>query len=261
MASTEKKQASLEKSQPAGRVLRTDPFTVVDGHYVAHDGFIVPKNCDEFLQRFPEYVFRWVKKRLNGTAIPEDVEDWTQDLILHLRFLPEKSKHRLEGKTDVIETFDPVKQHGANQARFRSYVNLCLANRFNTIYTKRKRDALAGNSYVSLGGGLDSDEPGTVDDEFCHRESAHLQAAERRATKWDEDRLRVAEFAKFAERHAPGVLRAMDALQTTGSYADAARHLEMSYEEFRDLRRGLMHVGARLLSSIHRRDAVQVRLA
>ena len=25
-----------------------DPFTMVDGHYVGHDGFVVPKNFDEF---------------------------------------------------------------------------------------------------------------------------------------------------------------------------------------------------------------------
>jgi hypothetical protein len=41
-----------------------DAFTVVDGHYVGHDGFVVPKNFDEFHERFPQYVRNWV----NGHA-------------------------------------------------------------------------------------------------------------------------------------------------------------------------------------------------
>jgi hypothetical protein len=36
--------------------LKSDPFTVVDGHYLGHDGFVVPKNFDEFHERFPDYV-------------------------------------------------------------------------------------------------------------------------------------------------------------------------------------------------------------
>ncbi len=35
---------------------RGDPFTIAHGHYIGHDGFVVPRDCDEFLQRFPNYV-------------------------------------------------------------------------------------------------------------------------------------------------------------------------------------------------------------
>ena len=30
-----------------------DPFEYVDGHYVGHDGFVVPKDFQEFYQRYP----------------------------------------------------------------------------------------------------------------------------------------------------------------------------------------------------------------
>jgi hypothetical protein len=32
----------------------------------------------------------------------EDLEDWTQDLIIHLKYLPLKSKHREVGKEDTL---------------------------------------------------------------------------------------------------------------------------------------------------------------
>jgi len=36
----------------------SDPFTVRDGRYVGSDGFVVPRDFDEFYQRFPDYVRR-----------------------------------------------------------------------------------------------------------------------------------------------------------------------------------------------------------
>src|SRR5579884_599980 len=66
----------------------SDPFSVVDGHYVGHDGFVVPKDFDEFHQRFPDYVPHWVRRHVERAMPKEDVEDWTQDLLIHMRYLP-----------------------------------------------------------------------------------------------------------------------------------------------------------------------------
>lgn len=125
-----------------------DPFTVNDeGHYVGDDGFIVPADFDEFYERYPKYVLNWVKKRLNRFQVDEDVEDWTQDLLIHMKFLPVTSKHRQPGANgrqqgcqDVIETFNPLQQYGASERRFRNYINFCLANKFNTVQSKRQKN-------------------------------------------------------------------------------------------------------------------------
>jgi len=78
---------------------QSDPFTTtVDGHHIGHDGFVVPKNFDEFLERFPEYVRRWVERHVDRSTPDEDVQDWTQDLLIHLRRLPTISKYREAGK-------------------------------------------------------------------------------------------------------------------------------------------------------------------
>src|ERR1700730_4564839 len=96
---------------------RPDPFTVSGGRYVGHDGFVVPKDFDEFDQRFPHYVRNWVKKHAETSAQPEDLEDWTQDLLIHMRYLPPTSKYRKTGKQDLVQTFDPSMHHGANLPR------------------------------------------------------------------------------------------------------------------------------------------------
>jgi hypothetical protein len=46
--------------------LEPEPFTVVDGHYVGSDGFVVPRDFDEFSSRFPNYVRKWVRKHSGG---------------------------------------------------------------------------------------------------------------------------------------------------------------------------------------------------
>ena len=96
---------------------KPDPFTVSDGHYVGHDGFVVPKNFDEFHERFPQYVRNWVNRHREPRTQPQDLEDWTQDLLIHLRYLPVISKHREAGKEDIVQTLDPHKHHRASQCR------------------------------------------------------------------------------------------------------------------------------------------------
>lgn len=156
-------------------VEKCDPFSVREGRFVGHDGFVVPKDFDEFHERFPNYVRNWVRRHTEASASREDLEDWTQDLLIHLRYLPLNSKHRDAGAEDVIQTFDPVKHFGANQARFQNYINLCLTNKFRSLYSKRRKDALSQPGNVSLDPQSEWNDPHAVDDELCHAHSVDLQ--------------------------------------------------------------------------------------
>ena len=88
---------------------KADPFTITDGRYVGSDGFVVPKDFEEFYQRFPDYVRNWVSKHADRSDPKENLEDRTQDLLIHLQHLPPTSKYREAGKEDIVATFDPVK--------------------------------------------------------------------------------------------------------------------------------------------------------
>jgi hypothetical protein len=111
-----------------------------DGHYVSDDGWVVPKNFDEFYDRYPKYILNWVTKRLNRFAVDEDVEDWAQDFLIYLKFSPARFFNR--GETDeacrdVIEAFDPYEQGGASELSFRKYLNAVLACLFEAVAAKR----------------------------------------------------------------------------------------------------------------------------
>jgi hypothetical protein len=120
------------------RTYKPDPFTIKDGRSVGSDGFVVPKDFAEFHERFPDYVREWVSKHAATSASQEDIEDWTQDLLIHLSCLPLMSKYREAGREDIVATFDPLRHYGANEARFRNYINLCLTNKFRTMHSKHE---------------------------------------------------------------------------------------------------------------------------
>lgn len=64
-------------------------FSITENRrYVGDDGFVVPKNFDEFYERYPKFVRNWVKRRLIRFEVDETVEDRAQELLIAMKFLP-----------------------------------------------------------------------------------------------------------------------------------------------------------------------------
>src|SRR5208282_5469449 len=211
---------------------KSDPFTIRDDWNIGHDGFVVPKDFDEFHERFPQYVRNWVRKQAGASAHMEDLEDWTQDLLIQLQHLPPTSKFRESGKRDVVQTFDPTKHHGANLPRFQNYINLCLANKFRTIHTKRKKDALSNPRNLPLDSQQEGDDPSVVSDEQCHSRSDSLRRLAKASEKQSRDRAFVQDFMNFVRREDPRLLPAMDAILATDTLGDAASLLGVTEWRF-----------------------------
>lgn len=228
---------------------KPDPFTIVDGRYVGHDGFVVPKNFDEFHERFPQYVRNWVNRHVDRSAPREDVEDWTQDLLIHLRYLPATSKHRQAGKQDIVQTFDPNKHHGANQARFQNYINLCLGNKFRTIYSKRMKNPLCRPGNLSLSTHFDETDRDQIGDEFCHSHSAYLRRRCERQERQRDDKHRIGEFVNFLRRQDSDVLPAIGAIAATGTSCDGAALLGTTEADFCRMRSRLRQLGRCFIKS------------
>jgi hypothetical protein len=217
-----------------------DPFILnADGHFVGDDGFVVPRNFDEFYERYPKYVLNWVKKRLNRFVVDEDVEDWTQDLLIHMKWLPQASKHRMpgangrpDGCADVVETFDPYQQYGASERRFRNYINFCLANKFNTVQSKRQKNPVCRPGNVAFGVSLDEADPTTSSDEFIHSNSQHLSTTAERVQKQHDDRLYTGEFKRYVRKEDPSVYPAIEALESCGPMGEAAEYMGVTEQEF-----------------------------
>jgi len=230
-----------------------DPFTIVAGHYVGHDGFVVPKNFDEFHERFPQYVRQWVRKYAHRLAQPEDLEDWAQDLLIHLRYLPATSKHREAGKEDVVQTFDPQKHHGANSARFFNYINLCLANKFRSMQSALMKNPICRPGNLSLTTHFEETDRHQDGDEFCHAHSAYVRGrCERQERKWDASHA-LAEFVEFSRREDASVLPVMGAIAATTNPAAAAELLGIAKPEFRRVYSRLRKLGQFFLKPEMRR--------
>lgn len=240
MADTHDFTVTSEKSTPRSTAYRNDPFTIHNGHYIGHDGFVVPTDFTEFYRRFPAYVPNWVRRRTRGCSLEKDADDWTQELLLFLATLPEDSIHRRNGKLDVIQTFAPERMHGANEARFRSFINRCLSNKFNALYRKWRLKPLSNASSMSF----DVDTDGGAADEFCHINSAFLRTWELRNRERDEQRLRLREFVGLTEPSIPGLPRFVEVFRTTGSWEETATLL--GRERCECIRRSLRQLAMRM---------------
>lgn len=221
MADTRNFAVSPKKSWSRSTSYRDDPFTVEDGHYVGHDRFVVPNSFAEFYQRFPACVANWVRNRTRGCTSRSEAEDWTQQLLLFLAALPANSIHRKSGKRDVIQTFAPEKMHGANEARFRSFINRCLSNEFNTLYKKWRTQPHSNPNYIPFSTYFE----GGVDDGFCHSNSTNLRARQRRSRETYEQRLRLDEFVRRWEPSIPGLGQLVGIFGETGSWEETANLL------------------------------------
>jgi hypothetical protein len=230
-----------------------DAFAMtLDGHYLGDDGFIVPRSFDEFYERYPKYVLNWVKKRLNKFSVDDDVEDWTQDLLIHMKFLPQGSKHRLPGAngrelgcTDVVETFNPYQQYGASERRFRNYINFCLANKFNTMQSKRAKNPVCRPGNVAFDGNQDQahSEHMLSSDEYVHQNSDHLASISARKEKQHDDRLFTNQFKRYVKKEDPSVYPAIEALEATGPLGEAAEYMGVTEQEFSRYRTRLKQLG------------------
>ena len=221
-----------------------DPFTVRDGRYVGHDGFAVPKDFDEFDQRFPHYIRQWVRKHAEKTAQPEDLEeDWTQDLLIHMRYLPPTSKYRKADKQDIVQTFDPSKHYGASVRRFLNYINLCLGNKFRTMQSACVKNPLYRTGNVSLSFQRNAENWGQVDDEYCQSHSQQLRKTAELLEKKAQDRRRITEFTDFVSREDSGVVPVIGAILATDTQADAARFLRTTDAGFTRMRNRLRQLG------------------
>lgn len=210
---------------------KPESFTVSDGRFIGADGFVVPKDFHEFNLRYPQHVRLWVRKHGGASAQPQDLEDWTQDLLIHLKYLPATSKYRLLGKEDIVQTFDPIRHYGASQRRFLNYINLCLGNKFRTMRSARMKEPLCNPGNLSLSADSLGD-CGQADEEFLHTHSAQLRTATKRLAKREQDRHLLKQFIEFVRREDFRTLPVIEAILATGTHDDAVAFLGLTEAGF-----------------------------
>jgi len=216
---------------------KVEPYSIsLDGHYVACDGFVVPKNFREYYDRNPLGVRRFVMTKMRKYEADADVEDMEQSLLLHLSTLPEKSKHRKEGKTDIIQTFDPAKHHGASEKRFFNYIKFCLDNRYKTIMATWKKNPLSHPHNLGItevlqdGDDGDANRLGVASAECVYNHASLV--VERDTKETLHNKIFIEELKKFVGKIRPELLRVLDAISHTNTDAEAQEVLGISARAF-----------------------------
>lgn len=236
------------KNKPKSNIAlqtQSETYSVsTDGHFVGADGFIVPKNFIEYYDRsytapdgkcLPMGVRRFVMKRLHKQQVDDQVFDMEQELLLHLSFLPPTSKHRKVGKTDIIQCFDPAKQHGASAKRFHNFIARCLNNRVNTLFTKSSKNPLSNRNNLSIIEGTqsevryyDSGDKEITPERLQHHSSVAAAKADEMHGDTYTQKIFIAQFRSFVEKNAPEMVCMLDAISGTDSFKEAQATLGLA---------------------------------
>jgi hypothetical protein len=230
-----------------------EPFAEsADGHYVGQDGFVVPKDFGEFFERYPLRVRHWLTRRLRQRFVKESILDLEQDLLLFLCTLAPESRFRRKGTNgravgcaDVIQCFDPVRHFGATAGRFHNFINLCLANRLNTILARHSLNPLCNPRNVSLAHFHENEgrqeQAGEVDEAYLLRHSVIFAGECCRRARAEDPFLKayVREFERFVQQMKPRLVAVMHAIQRSATIRGAEKNLGMGNGEFRKCRQEL----------------------
>lgn len=145
-------------------------------------------------------------------------------MIIHLSTLPPTSKHRKVGKTDIIQTFNPFKQFGASEQRFRHYINFCLNNKLRTMGSKFGRNPLSCVNNLSLSSETEVTTKHSPE-EYVYEHSQYLVRGSMKKSKALDDHLHAREFVDYVDKSEPTVATVLKAVwEAGGSFADARRY-------------------------------------
>lgn len=231
-----------------------EPFTGQDGHFVGCDGFKVPRSLAEFVERYPRHIPRWVAKKLGRRATLANVDDISSEMYVHLCHVPKGRTRRNPDGTiswragkfyqagfhDVIETFNPWRQHGANAARFFAFVNLCLKNKYLLILKQANQDALNHVHDLDLGTALAIPlDPDTVTPDSALIRYIQIRTAEDPSPVWDQQ-VYVDQYLRFVEQQDAKMACLAEAVCVADSFSEACRGLSLNRSQGHQMRKKLV---------------------
>jgi hypothetical protein len=222
-----------------------DPYTISgDGHFIGHDGFIVPRSVEELIDRYPRYLRDRVRRRWWHASTAER-EDYESELLVFLMTLPKDSKFRTpgyngfpQGCKDRVQTFSPDDAYGASEPRFFHYLKVILTNHFNSLWAKTFSDPIRHHDTLNL---YSSDHDGDVIDEsYLHTLTSEIATL---GTNYDlviEENIFVDEFVAYVGKHNPELLEVIKAIQATDTLVEAKNELGFNERFFARARNRLM---------------------
>ena len=231
-----------------------EPVDGIGGNVGGADAFIVPRDFIEFYERYPVYVRNWVSKKLRKVSTHPDVEDWTNTLLAHICAVPkgkvveatDEEEEKIVGGSlakrgfvDVINAFNPWAQYGASAKRFFSFVNTCLSNKYSSLTSKHRKDAMWHQQFS-----LDDAMPGasSASHDSPSQESGREYLLISRSSLYAEevgkaipktaDEILVEQFKEFLTRRDPSLIPLVEALMHKDKIEEILTHLEIDHNNF-----------------------------
>ncbi|WP_353067749.1 hypothetical protein RBB77_23345 (plasmid) [Tunturibacter psychrotolerans] len=222
-----------------------------DSETVDRNNFVIPQNFAEFYERYPHHVRNFVRRHLFNCSL-EEKQDRESELLVFLLTLPEISKYRNSGVngnpngcTDRIMTFDPVRSYGSSAARFFSYVNLILLNKFISLEKKTLRNpASRKNNYRILGNDEGSLESASITEDNLVRLSCRTRYLTELECDKVADRVHLSCFLNFIQKHNPELITVLKAMFRSPTFREAQQELKMDER--------LFHRGRHRLNNLYR---------
>lgn len=235
-----------------------EPFTGDGERFIGIDEFVVPRNFTEFYRRYPNCVRNWVSKKLRKASTHPDIEDWTNTLLGHLCTVPqgkiieatdkEKARHvggsfAKRGFVDVVNAYNPWAQHGASAKHFFSFVYKCLANKYTSLNSKHRKDAMWHQQFS-----LDADTPNAPNPEVGREyllmsRSTQYAGEVQEAVPKTADQIFVDQFKDFLNHRDPSLIPLVDALMHKDKIEEILAVLGTDHNSFLRDRKRLQRLG------------------
>jgi hypothetical protein len=221
------------------------PYTISgDGHFIGHDGFIVPRSVEEFIDRYPRYVRDRVRLRWRHASAAER-EDYESELLIFLMTLPKDSKFRTpgyngfpQGCKDRVQTFSPDDEYGASGPCFFYYLKVILTNHFNSLWAKTFSDPIRRHGTLNLYSS-DHDE-NVIDESYLYMLTGEVGALGMSYDRLVEVKIFVDEFVAYVGKHNPELVRVIKVIQTADTLVEAQHALGLTERFFARARTRLM---------------------
>lgn len=171
------------------------------------DGFVVPRNFQEFFERFPRHVQGFVRRHMIGRPF-QDKQERQAELLCYLMTLPSGSRYRCPGTngyiggcTDRVMTFNSSRSHGSTRGQFLAYINRLLLNEFINIEKRDQGDATSRRDTIRIEM-EESDRPlNPARNEISVDQLHHCVQARKLAVDETAENALVVEFVEFVRRH------------------------------------------------------------
>lgn len=213
------------------------------------DDFVVPANFQEFIERYPKYIFSFLIRK----KCPQELlEEFQQEMCLYM--LSVSKNGRAKGITDRIVSFNGDKIGGASAGKFFAYINLLLLRKWMVLIERRCREPITQRQTISIQTITEDNSnefiPGSMTEEDIMLSSSLSLVDVEEIMR---NKSFVSGFISFLKRNEPVMVGGAFLFMKYNSLPEISRSEGISIEDVNRLRNRL-----RILATVYQRGMTKI---